>query len=240
VHTEFRNTNLSDLVVDIFCEFQNISGKEIPGLSITIEGFDNDHNVYEDYETRKVIDKALKVKGMLPISTVANTIFPINLWNPDRDRSELFKRYLNVLPKIRKCPQNVYGVYFERMINYDDNGFNQLDKIVEFYQSENHRRSAFQVSIWDPIRDMVNTRMRGFPCMQHLVFSCVQNRLIVIAFYATQYIFERAYGNFLGICNLGKFLSHELGIPLYQVKCYVGVEQLSISKSSLKEIIDSL
>ena len=82
--------------------------------------------------------------------------------------------------------------------------------------------------------------MRGFPCMQHLVFSCVQDKLIVIAFYATQYIFERAYGNFLGLCNLGKFLSHELQVPLHEVKCYIGVEQLSISKYRLKEILNTI
>ncbi len=239
MRTEFTNSNLSELVIDICTEFQNISGNEIQGLSITINDFDENNNVNETYEIRESFDRALKANGMLPISTVANTIFPINLWNPKLDRSVLFKRYLSIFPQIKKCPQNFHGVYFERMINYKD-GFNQLDKIIDFYKTDNHRRSAFQVSIWDPLRDMVNTRMRGFPCMQHLVFSCVQNQLIVFGFYATQYIFERAYGNFLGICNLGKFLSHELQIPLYQVKCYVGVEQLSITKSNLKVILDSI
>lgn len=239
MRTEFTNTNLSELVIEICSQFQNISGKEIQGLSITIEGFDENNDVNENSEIRECFDRALGDNGMLPISTVANTIFPTNLWNPNFDRSVLFKRYLDILPKIKNCRQNVHGVYFERMINYKP-GLNQLDRIIEFYQTDNHRRSAFQVSIWDPLRDLVNTRMRGFPCMQHLVFSCVQNRLIVFAFYATQYIFERAYGNFLGICNLGKFLSHELQIPLYQVKCYVGVEQLSISKSSFKKILDSI
>lgn len=238
--TEFINNNLSDLMIDLFKEYDRISGNEISGLSITIKGFDNNNNVKEDETIRKKLDLALKNKGMQPISTVANTIFPVNLWNPELDRSELYKRYSRILPQLKKCPQNRKGIYFNRMINYDDNGFNQLNKIIEFYKSGNHRRSAFQASIWDPKRDMVNQRMRGFPCMQHLVFSCVQNRIVVIAFYATQYIFERAYGNFLGLCNLGKFMSHELQLPLHEVKCFIGSEQLSINKTQLNEILSTI
>ena len=240
MRTEFINNNLSNLVINIFREYGRISGSEIPGLSVTINGFDSNNNVNENKRIRKKLDLALKEKGMQPISTVANTIFPINLWNSELDRSVLYERYKRILPQLKKCPQNRNGIYFNRLINYDDNGFNQLNKIIEFYKSGNHRRSAFQASIWDPMRDMMNQRMRGFPCMQHLVFPCVQNRITVIAFYATQYIFERAYGNFLGLCNLGKFMSHELQLPLHEVKCFIGSEQLSINKTQLTEILSTI
>jgi len=240
VKKEFVGQNLSGLVIDIFNEFDKISGSEIPGLSVTINGFDTQNNVIETPEIRQSIDSALKNKKMQPIGTVANTIFPITLWNPNLDRATLFKRYEKVLPQLKKCPQNRYGIYFNRLVNYDDKGFNQLNRIIEFYQSGNRRRSAFQASIWDPKRDMVNTRMRGFPCLQHVVFSCVKKELVVTAFYATQYIFERAYGNFLGLCNLGKFMSHQMQIPIKEVRCFVGVEQLSINKSDLKYFLNSL
>lgn len=240
MQTEFRDQNLSNLVKDIFSEFDKISGKEISGLSATITGFDDNSNVIEDLGIREKIDRALKSKNMQPINTVANTIFPINLWNPVLGREILFKRYKNILPQLKKCPNNRLGIYFNRMIDFNDAGFNQLERIIEFYETGNHRRSACQVAIWDPLRDMHNTKMRGFPCLQHLVFSCVHDRLIVIAFYAPQYLFERAYGNFLGLCNLGKFMSHELQIPLHEVKCYIGVEQLSINKSSIKEILNTI
>jgi hypothetical protein len=226
-------------MLELLSEFTEISGNEITGLSLSVSGFDSDNCVLEDVCIRKKLDAALEVEGLQPIGTVANTIFPINLWNKASDRSLLYKRYMDILPQIKKCPQNRYGIYFNRMINYDDKGFNQIERIISFYEKKNRRRSAFQVSIWDPHRDLVNTRMRGFPCMQHLVFSCVQNKIVVTSFYATQYVFERAYGNILGICNLGSFLAHELGIPLKEVNCFVGVEQLSIGKTRLDKILKS-
>ncbi len=240
MRTEFVNDNLSILILDIFREFMKIPGNEINGLSITVNGFSDKGKVREDIDIHNKIDLALEQNNMQSINTVANTIFPVNLWNSECNRKILYERYFKILKQIKKCTQNKHGIYFERMIDFKD-GFNQLEKIIEFYQTGNRRRSAFQACIWDPLRDMVNTRMRGFPCMQQLVFSCVKEELIVFAFYATQYIFEKAYGNFLGLCNLGNFLAHELGIPLSAVKCYVGVEQLSsITKSDLKFIVDSI
>ena len=45
----------------------------------------------------------------------------------------------------------------------------------------------------------------------------------VNAFYATQYAFERAYGNYLGLCWLGRFVAHEMGLTLASVSCFTGV-----------------
>ena len=161
------------------------------------------------------------------------------MWNPNQNRELLYIRYKKIIRKIKACPQNRYGIYFERMINYDEN-INQIDEIIKFYKSGNHRTSAMQIAIWDPTRDFKNTRMRGFPCMQQIVFSVVRNRLILFVFFATQYIFERAYGNFLGLCNLGKFMSHELGLPLREINCYIGVEKLNITKTQLREIVKNI
>ena len=35
----------------------------------------------------------------------------------------------------------------------------------------------------------------------------------------TQYMFERAYGNYLGLCNLGRFMAHEMGLKLDSMTC---------------------
>ena len=45
----------------------------------------------------------------------------------------------------------------------------------------------------------------------------------VNAFYATQYAFERAYGNYLGLCRLGHFVAHELKLTLDRVTCFTGI-----------------
>lgn len=239
--TEFCSNNLSNLIMDLFKAFIEPGVKELPGLSITINGFTDQGNVIEDDKIRNKLDIALKQNNFQTINTVANTIFPVNLWNPEMKREVLFERYETILPKVKKCSLNSDGLYFERMINFKA-GFNQLDKVITIYNKGYKRRSACQVAIWDPLRDLKNVPYSKFPCLQHLVFQCVQKKLIVVGFYATQYLVERAYGNFLGLCNLGKFMAHELKLPLSEIKCYIGIELLDpkISKSKLKTIISSI
>ena len=81
-------------------------------------------------------------------------------------------------------------------------------------------RSALQAAIFDPTKDHTNQRMRGFPCLQQVAFAPQgADGLMVTGLYATQYIFERAYGNYLGLCRLGRFMAQEMGKQLTQVTC---------------------
>ena len=32
-------------------------------------------------------------------------------------------------------------------------------------------------------------------------------------------MYERAYGNYLGLCRLGRFMAHEMGLTLSQIVC---------------------
>lgn len=64
--------------------------------------------------------------------------------------------------------------------------------------------------------------------MQHLTFvpdfGC--NTLQLNAFYATQQLFVKAYGNFLGLSRLGAFVAGEAGMQLAKVSCFIGVEKM--------------
>lgn len=234
------NGSLPDLIQELYSLFHLPGVREVNGLSVTINKFTKDGTVIEDIGIRHKLDSALARLKLQTIETVANTIFPLSLWNPQLDRQILFMRYEAILPKIKSnCRHNRQGTYFERMTNFGGK-LNQLDKVIIIYESGITRRSAHQVAIWDPLRDLKKRPYSEFPCLQHLVFQCVKERLIVVGFYATQYLFERAYGNFLGLCNLGKFMAHELKIPLASVKCYVGVELLDIPKTELSQFVDSI
>ena len=58
--------------------------------------------------------------------------------------------------------------------------------------------------------------------------------LVVNAFYATQQLFDKAYGNYLGLAQLGAFMAHELKTPLARLNVMVGVAKLErISKTDL-------
>ena len=58
--------------------------------------------------------------------------------------------------------------------------------------------------------------------------------LVTNAFYATQQIFDKAYGNYLGLSQLGAFMAHEMRMPLARLNVMVGVAKLErISKSEI-------
>ena len=226
---------------------------EIAPLTVVLSGFSGG-NPGEVPGIRRRLDEELSANAKgLSCGEVANTIFPKSLWNPSADRHHLYERYRRIMPRVLKDPRNRYGVYFQRLIAHGRNasnseGVNQLEHVIETWHGGNHRRSALQAAIFDPQRDHTHQRMRGFPCLQQVAFAPQgANGFMVTGLYATQYIFERAYGNYLGLCRLGGFMAHEMGKQLTRVVCVanpatVGGQTKSYLRalaSDMNEILES-
>lgn len=214
------------------------SVKEVHPLIVTVKNIAN--NIPKEDETiRESIDQVLYKRDKYSCHTVANTIFPISLWNPAQPRSLLYTRFKNIYPQIKKSDtKNRYGIYFNRFINYSDkhhdNEINQLEYIINTRKvKRNRRRSAYQASVINPYTDHTNQLRRGFPCLQQVSFSPIgSSGLSVTGFYPKQYIFDRAYGNYLGLCRLGRFIAHELELELAEMTCIAGIATLgSINKT---------
>ena len=191
--------------------------KIVSPLVVAIDNLDGGEDP-ELLPIRNALDQVLKAEGQGSCHTVANTIFPKSLWNPEAGRETLFERYRNLLPRLRKHKGNRNGLYFERLISLD--GLNQLNHVIETWHGGNTRRSALQASVFDPHRDHTNQRQRGFPCLTQLAFD-PQGKvgLAVTGVYVTQYVVERCYGNILGLIWLGQFMAHEMGLTLTRVNC---------------------
>lgn len=248
-----EETNLSRAWASAFMHIIDNPGKEISPLLITLTGFTNGLPE-EEPAIREALDYCLSSKEKQKVHTVANTIFPNSTWKRSKgDRKILFEKYLKALPRYKKLEphKNRRGIYFERLIAFGsgpENG-NQLEYIISQYKSNpNYRRSMFQASIFDPERDHVSSAQLPFPCLQHVSFV-PQNKektLTLNAFYATQQIFEKAYGNYLGLCWLGDFMATEMKLTLERMNCFVGVAKLdTITKSddnlaSLKNVARNL
>lgn len=199
----------------------------------------------EDPHVRNLADAALQGAGKRPIRTVANTLFPRSMWNPSAPPETLYARYSAVLPRILHADRaNAHGTYFQRMIAYSPEGtkaeVNQLAHVIATYKAGNHRRSALQLSIFDPTRDHTNQRQRGFPCLHQVAFSPIQRGLVVTGLYGTQYIFERGYGNYLGLCELGQFVASEFDLPLVQMTCVAAVAELGVTKGTCADLARDL
>lgn len=50
------------------------------------------------------------------------------------------------------------------------------------------------------------------------------------AFYATQQLFVKAYGNWLGLWRLGAFVAHEAGLRFDRLTCFAGIEKMDSDK----------
>ena len=191
------------------------------------------------------LDIALAVAGKPSCHAVANTIFPLHIWRRARDRDDLFRRYKSVRQRQRGRHGNPRVTYFERMIAFGPRGGerNQLEYIISTYRAGNHRRSALQASLFDPHCDQTDQRQRGFPCLQQVSFMPQEDGgFCITGFYAMQYIFNRAYGNYLGLCRLGDFVAHELGYRLTKIVCVAAVAQLGsgISKAAARALTKKL
>ena len=93
------------------------------------------------------------------------------------------------------------------------------------------RQSALQLSCFDPVKDHTGQPVRGFPCLQQVGLSHdgAENRIALNAFYPTQYIFDRGYGNYLGLCHLGSYIGTKPA-EFARFNCFVGEPRLGDAK----------
>jgi hypothetical protein len=211
----------------------------------------------EDPAARQLVDAELQSRGRFPIGTTAALIFPWNFWNQLKrpDLGTLSSTYLEKLyPRLqRRGPHyNSRGTYFQRMIQFSGiseskktgrkpKDVNQLQRILEIWERDEEngrhpRHSALQATIFDPAKDHHGAALCGFPCLQQVSFDYHDNQLTVNAYYPTQYVFDRAYGNYLGLCHLGQFMAIQMGLTFVGLICFIGKCQLGgagITKTTL-------
>ena len=232
--------NLSRAWSRVLLRILNGVGTELSPLVLSVTDFDDMGMPREDPAVRQALDHLLERKGRFRVDEVAFTIFPQRLWKMRRgDRHRFFALYRETFPRWQAMNKQVNGrgLYFERMVMYGRGPCdgNQLEWILSQYGSRvGVRRSMLQVSTFDPGRDHVANAQLGFPCLQQVSFAPTVAGLVVNAFYATQQVFDKAYGNYLGLTQLGAFMAHEMDIRLARLNVMVGIAKLErVAKNDL-------
>lgn len=219
--------NLSIAWAKAFLDLMSPGGGQRHPAVVSINNVDRAQDI-EVPAIRSRLDDELRLSELNLCGTVAGTLFPYSMWNPNarNDAQSLYARYSRAWPAIAKCPANRNGVYFRRLTayaptDYEGKPVNQLQYMVNTFRQGNHRRSALQASILDPTRDHTDNRQKGFPCLQQVAFTPLgDDKMGVTGYYATQYQFEKAYGNYLGLYRLGLFMAKQLNLQLVQVVCF--------------------
>ncbi len=248
--------NLSDAWAKAFLKcFSSPSGVLAPG----IVSFDVDTGVgwcLENDEIRQALDNQLGIRADSAnpsnVETVAGTIFPESIWRRcGGDRQKLFDEYDKMWPFLEKCTGNRLGNYFRRLTAFgkpdDELKVRQLEKIISFWNDGGRRHSALQASLFDPHQDHRNGPYLRFPCLQQVVFHTKGTHgsegLEVVAFYANQILLEKAYGNYLGLYRLGRFMAGEMGLKLSGVSCiasHLTLAKSGTTKTGLASLIEIL
>lgn len=204
-------------------------------LTVSFSQFDDAGFPVEIPEIRAKIDAI--VKNPISVDITASTIFPLqNLQLMEarferrvtvEELSEYYRR--SIFPRLRSQNgrANTRGTYFLRMTNYgadpktDEIGCNQLASLLIMWKRNLHlAHLALQIAIRDPNRDLTGNPRQMFPCLQQVSFAYDRTGGIsVTGFYPSQYIVDRAYGNYLGLAHLGWFVARELGKRLVRVNC---------------------
>ena len=240
--------NLSTAWAELFLELMKPGVTKLSPVVVTISDFDDRFLPRENPAIRSALDLILPSENKC--RTVASTIFPNSVWRPtvaDNAR-DLYARYERIWPRIKKCRGNSHGVYFRRMTSYsprhgnDPEGpVNQLAHVIETYQRGNHRHSALQAAIVDPTVDHSHQRQRGFPCLQQVAFGAVEGTLEVTGFYALQHHITKTYGNYIGLCWLGRFMAQEMGLRLTRVTCISSMLELgNYTKTALRPLEEEI
>lgn len=212
--------------------------------------------VAENVTVRREVDKALVQHGKFSIDLTAFLIFPWRLWNklgrPGLSAlSPIYLRRVYPMLKSRGAKHNNHGTYFQRMIAFSGLSetkrdgrkaveVNQLERILRIWnkaeaRGRHPRHSALQATVFDPAKDHHGAALCGFPCLQQVSFDYHAGFLTINAYYPTQYLFDRGYGNYLGLCHLGQFMAKQMGLQFGGLVCFIGSCQLGskITKADL-------
>jgi len=195
------------------------------------------------------------------IVTVRNTIFPKSLIARVSSASELPAEY----EKGRRSRQKLHtgnskGRYFERLIalqRSDGQSFNQIAHTIEKLRDVKVARTRYEidltsavssgdeadddapegVGVYNSVRDAGKPPRGGFPCMSHLAFQRDGNLVHAVAFYRSQDISQRAYGNYWGIGQLLQYVASEAGREAGTLTVLSGIATLGTSVRNASEFI---
>lgn len=220
------------------------AGGRMAHLAVAWRGLD------EDPEIRSAVDRFLEQRRkeylankakrgqwtVWSVETVANTIFPIDLYLSEKgdDAIEVFTDlYLEGREFARRVSPE--GEYCERLVSWPGpNGpVNQLqvlaNKLHRVRDAGKGGRGAlssdYELAFAHPpdsadLRIQVpgmNNSPYGFSCLSHVSVTIHDGALCLSALYRNQHLVRKGYGNYLGLARLGWALAHEAGLSLGEV-----------------------
>lgn len=174
-----------------------------------------------DREAIELVDEFLteNTETGYPVRTVANTIFPLSLYE-DHGAPAFYDVYLKkVFPRLKRNPQD-WGRYFERMIAYPvvDDVDNLLERLIlkmkRNVDGGRPFRNIYELPIYNPVKD-AEGRPRGGQCLSYMSFKLDgEQRLLLSAVYRNHFYTEKLLGNLIGLGRLMQYVAERAGVTV--------------------------
>lgn len=202
------------------------------------------------------------------VGTVANTIFPDALYHPHLAGTAAARLYENYALSMRmhRRRKRDKETYFNRLVAYPfapatdedldqrlnaDGTWNQLDFYVRRLRKQRetlHLSSSYELGVSHPIdadlriqAPFKDKRMTSFPCLSHISLTLVDDHVHMNATYRNQTFVTRAFGNYVGLARLLRFIAIETGAQPGEVQVVAthGDAELStLNKGAVRELVE--
>ena len=190
----------------------------------------------------RTVDAFLRSKGLQPLITVANTIFPGGFYR-DGGAQAVYEDF----PESYEASRSGWGTYAGRLfadkIQMKAGPYCRIKRLVDKLRKnlqKSKMRASYEVdlvddtiadedvSIYCPATDAGSSR--GQPCLVHLSFKLHKDQTVSLtAIYRSQYYISKALGNFIGLGQLLAFVAEEAGLTPGYLICHATLADLDLS-----------
>jgi hypothetical protein len=196
---------------------------------------------------RALADRLLDDLRLDPVATITNTLFPAALARLHPEPAALAERYRRLYPRLRKFSSNRGGTYFGRLVALptEQGTVDQLTDIVEkLRRSRTGRRwkatyeadfATTSVAVYCETED--RRKKMGFPCLSFCSFQLDGDKVHLVAHYRSQYLVQRAYGNYLALGQLLDFVARAAKLQTGQLTVIAGHACIEREIGKTREIV---
>jgi len=259
VSTHVSGSNISTAWLAALEALNNRAGSSAVNFSVTVE-----HPDQEIVGVRQALDrKVAELRTERPndfnksVHTVANTIFPISLYRvgkPENFYAAALSGQSGRNGTVTSWGPKA-GTYIGRLLRYPTFGgtdVNQVRRLLGYLDDDTNWADRYEVEMSLPAPDDApiagtastyvagyDNAARGGQCMSHLSLNLSHGKLSMVALYRHQTYVSRAYGNFVGLARLMRFLVTESKKDLEIGELMVVASHAEIEQSA-RGSVDSL
>ncbi|UFQ99837.1 hypothetical protein KBP30_00675 [Streptomyces sp. Go40/10] len=210
----------------------------------------------DDPVFRAELDRLRTARGLWPLETVASTLFPAALAARSAGPDDLAERYRQMYPVIKRYPGNHRGTYFGRLVSYpavSKSGVDQLGTVINRLRAQasgTKIAAAYEIDIaaaTDAEEASAGLLVHaagkdnsyiGFPCLSHISLQLDRERRVhAAALYRSHFMFERAYGNYLGLGRLLAYIAQQAELACGTLTVMAGHARLDGPITQLRPLL---